>query len=489
MCKCYFIFLARFSYSSHKDEAFGSRGRGKIVLETLLGTIERAIWGWPLLTLLLGTGVYLLLRLRFFPIRALPRAMRLVFHSNGRGRARVSAFGALCTSLSATIGTGNMVGVATALSLGGPGALFWMELSAVTGLSLKYAEGLLAVAYRRRLPDGGWVGGPFAYITLGLGRRYRLLAKAFSLFGAMAGLCGVGTFVQVGSISACLTTLLSEATHQVQVVRLPWGAAVPAAGILVGLLLSCLAFRFLFGGIERISRFSAWIVPLMCAGYLLCCLWILLRCRAQLPAAICSVFEAVRAPGSFGAGFLGAVMAGVSRGAFSNEAGLGTAPIAAASAEGVEPVEQGLITMTATVFDTILICTLTGLVILVTGSSGAGVGATMLAFARGLPLPGLAAKGLVFLLLSTFAFTTVIGWSCYGTACLDDLTGGSRAIRKAYLSTYALTVALAPLCSVQGIWTAANICNGLMAVPNVIALILLSGRIVEFTRSFLDFHR
>lgn len=458
-------------------------------MEKLLATMEQAIWGWPLLSLLLGTGVYLLLRLRFFPIRRLATAMKLVFRSNGRRASGVSAFGALCTSLSATIGTGNMVGVATALSLGGPGALFWMELSAFTGLSLKYAEGLLAVAYRRRTAEDKWDGGPFAYISLGLGRRYHPLAKAFSFFGAMAGLCGVGTFVQIGSITACLTALLSESTHRLWIVQLPWDSGIPVSGILAGLVMSCLAFRFLFGGIQRISRFSARIVPSMCGLYLLCCVWILLRCRAQLPAAICSVFACVRDPASFGAGFLGSVMAGVSRGIFSNEAGLGTAPIAAASAEGTAPVEQGLISMTAIVFDTFLICTLTGLVILVTGSSGAGVGATMLAFAKGLPLPGLLAKGIVFLLLSMFAFTTVIGWSCYGTACLDDLTGGSTRLRRAYLTVYALTVALAPFCSTRGIWTAANICNGLMAVPNVIALLLLSGRITEMTRSFLDFHK
>ena len=458
-------------------------------MEKLLTTMEQAIWGWPLLSLLLGTGVYLLLRLRFFPIRRLPAAMKLVFRSNGRRASGVSAFGALCTSLSATIGTGNMVGVATALSLGGPGALFWMELSAFTGLALKYAEGLLAVAYRRRTAEDKWVGGPFAYISLGLGRRYRPLAKVFSFFGAMAGLCGVGTFVQIGSITACLTALLSESTHRLWIVQLPWGSGIPVSGILAGLVMSCLAFRFLFGGIQRISRFSARIVPSMCGLYLLCCVWILLRCRTQLPAAICSVFACIRDPASFGAGFLGSVMAGVSRGIFSNEAGLGTAPIAAASAEGTAPVEQGLISMTAIVFDTFLICTLTGLVILVTGSSGAGVGATMLAFAKGLPLPGLLAKGIVFLLLSMFAFTTVIGWSCYGTACLDDLTGGSARLRRAYLTVYALTVALAPFCSTRGIWTAANICNGLMAVPNVIALLLLSGRITEMTRSFLDFHK
>ena len=450
-------------------------------MENLLLRLERAIWGWPLLTLLLGTGLYLLLRLRFYPLRMLPRAIQLVLCAGNKRTGGVSAFGALCTSLSATIGTGNMVGVATALSLGGPGALLWMELSALTGLSLKYAEGLLAVAYRKKTADGRWSGGPFAYIPLGLGPGFRVLGKAFSVFGALAGLCGVGTFVQVGSVSSCLTALASEAAHRLHVIRLPWGGAVPAAGIAAGIILSGLAARFLFGGIARVSRFSARVVPFMCGFYLFCCLWILIRNMDQLPVALRSVIAGALSPESFGAGFLGAVMAGVSRGVFSNEAGLGTAPIAAASAEGVTPVKQGLISMTATVFDTFLICTLTGLVILVTGSAGAGVGATMIAFAKGLPLPDLVSKLLVFLILSMFAFTTVIGWSCYGTACLDDLTGGSTRIRNIYLGLYTTTIALAPFCSVQGIWTAANICNGLMAVPNLIAIILLSNKIADST--------
>ncbi len=451
-------------------------------MENLLLRLERAIWGWPLLTLLLGTGLYLLFRLRFYPLRMLPRAIQLVLRAGNKRTGGVSAFGALCTSLSATIGTGNMVGVATALSLGGPGALLWMEISALTGLSLKFAEGLLAVAYRKRSAEGRWYGGPFAYIPMGLGPGFRVLGKAFSVFGALAGLCGVGTFVQVGSVTSCLTAFVSEASHRLHIVWLPWGGAVPAAGIAAGIILSVLAVRFLFGGIEQVSRFSARVVPLMCGFYLFCCLWILIRNADQLPSALRSVFAGVLDPESFGAGFLGAVMAGVSRGVFSNEAGLGTAPIAAASAEGVTPVEQGLISMTATVFDTFLICTLTGLAILVTGSSGAGVGATMIAFAKGLPLPGLVSKLIVFLILSMFAFTTVIGWSCYGTACLDDLTGGSTRIRNIYLLLYAITIGLAPFCSVQGIWTAANICNGLMAVPNVIAILMLSNRIADSTR-------
>lgn len=447
-------------------------------MEALLNRLEQLVWGWPLLLLLLGAGSWMTLRLRLLPFRRLPKALRLVFRRRDKSSG-VTAFGALCTALSATIGTGNIVGVATALSLGGPGALFWMELSALTGLSLKYAEGVLSVRFRYRTRQGAPYGGPFAYITLGLGRRFRPLADWFALCGAFAGLCGVGTFVQVGSVSSCLSLLLSGAFGSITVLRLPWGDTVPLAGVLTGLLLSMLSFSIIFGGMQRISRLSAKLVPMMGALYVGCCLWILIRNRAALPQTLLRVLQTAFRPASAGAGLLGVVTAGVSRGVFSNEAGLGTAPLASAAAVGVTPREQGLISMTGTVFDTLLVCTLTGLVILVTGADGVGIGAAMTAFSRGLPFPALASRALVFLILTMFSYTTVLGWSCYGTACLDHLTGGSVRIRKAYLTIYTCTIAAAPFCSGRGIWSAASVCNALMALPNLIALILLSRRVAE----------
>ena len=451
-------------------------------MEELLSRLNRALWGWPLLTLLLGSGLYLLVRLRFAPILRLPQALRLVFRGASGGSAEgappakpaVTAFGALCTALASTIGTGNIVGVATALTLGGPGALLWMELSAVTGLSLKYAEGWLAVRYRRRRPDGTHFGGPFAYIALGLGPRYRPLAGAFALLGALAGLCGVGTFVQVGSVTACLTSLLTDAGRSLTRLVLPWGGTVPLAAAGTGLGMALLAAWFLFGGIGRVSRLSARLVPLMGGLYVLCCLWILARFRTALPGVLTGIVTSALRPTAAGAGVLGAMTAGVSRGVFSNEAGLGVAPIAAAAAEGVTPEEQGLISMTAVVFDTLLICTLTGLAILVTGSEGAGVGAAMTAFARGLPLPELLSRSLVFGILTLFAFTTVVGWSCCGVACLDELTNHAKTPRICYLVLYTGTIVLAPLCSARAVWTAATLCNGLMAIPNITALLLLA---------------
>ncbi len=446
-------------------------------MEQVLERLERGLWGWPLLGLLLGAGLFLQLRLGFRPLRELPRALGELLRSQKGGGAGVSPFGALCTALSAAIGTGNVVGVATALSLGGPGALFWMELSALTGLSLKYAEGNLALRFRFRDREGRAYGGPFAYIRLGLGPRYTLLAKSFALFGALAGLCGVGTFVQVGSVSACLTALLSRWQGALTVVKLPWGSRVPLGALLTGLAMAALAAPFLFGGMERVSRVSALLVPLMGGLYVLCCLWVLLRFREALPGVLSRVLEQAFRPVSVEGGLLGTVTAGVSRGVFSNEAGLGTAPIAAASAEGISPEAQGRLSMTATVFDTLLICTLTGLVILVTGAEGAGVTGALRAFARGLPLPEPVPELLVCGILGLFSFTTVLGWSCLGSACLDELSGGRIWPRRVYLGFYVLTAALAPLCSPAGVWSAANLCNGLMAIPNVTALLLLSPRL------------
>ncbi len=440
-------------------------------MELFLFRLEKAVWGLPLLFLILGTGLYLTLRLRFLPLRRLPEALRLLFRS-GKGNG-VTALGALCTSLAATIGTGNIVGVSTALALGGPGALLWMEVSAAAGLAVKYAEGYFAVRYRARAADGRFHGGPFAYISLGLGPRFRPLAMLFAFFGAAAGLCGVGTFVQVGSVAACVEGFAARLFPAVPTVRI-LGRTFSAAAVLLGLLFAVLAGLSILGGIRRISRISTVLLPLMGGLYVLCCLWILSSRAVLLPLASRRILEGALRPSAAGGGLLGAVTAGVSRGVFSNEAGLGTAPIAAAAAEDVTPGEQGLVSMTATVFDTFLICTLTGLTILVTGAGGIGVTAAMDAFAVGLPLPSPVGRGIVVICLTLFAFTTVVGWSFYGLECLRFLAGDCPRLQKAYLAVYLCTVLLAPCCPVRSLWQAANICNGLMAVPNLIGILLLS---------------
>lgn len=446
-------------------------------MERFLYCLERAVWSWPLLVLILGTGLYLTLRLRFLPLRRLGTAMRLLFRPGGQ--TGVTPLGSLCTSLSATIGTGNLVGVASALALGGPGALLWMEISAVTGMAVKYAEGFLAVRFRRYRPDGRPFGGPATYIMLGLGKSWKPLAVSFAALGAGAGLLGVGTFVQVGSITACFRGYLERCFPNAAHVQV-FGVGFPAAMLLLGLGLTLGTALLVFRDVRALSRVSSLLVPLMGGLYLFCCLWILGGRLSVLPSVVSRVVRGAFRPEAAFGGLFGAIQAGVSRGVFSNEAGLGTAPIAAASAEGTSPGEQGLISMTASVFDTLVVCTVTGLVILSVDGSlrQGGLRAVMEAFSVGLPLPGVLSRGLVVVCLTLFAFTTVVGWCYYGVRCLAFLTGENRFAELIYRIVYVVTVFAAPYFPVQSLWMAANVCNGLMAVPNLLAILLLSPVVV-----------
>lgn len=454
-------------------------------MEQALERLEQAVWSWPLLLLILGTGLWLHLRLKGFPLRKLPRAVRCAL-TGGAGKTGVSPFASLCTSLSATLGTGNMVGVASALALGGPGALFWMNLGAIVGMSVKYAEGVLAVKYRVRAGDG-YTGGPFQYLSRGLGKGGRLLAAVFAFFGAFAGLFGVGTFVQVNSITQG-AELWAATMGQVPELTV-FGRRITGISLGLGVLLAVLTALVIFGGIRRISRVSSLLVPAMAGVYLLCCGTVLVLLRERLPEAISQVFREAFTGRAATGGLLGAIQAGISRGVFSNEAGLGTAPIAAAAAETDSPVDQGLVCMLGNVLDTNLVCTVTGLVILCTGVWTRGMPGVMTAaaaFSVGLPVPKPVSVGLLILCLSLFAFTTVLGWNYYAVSCLSYLTQGSSRAKRIYQILYVGSVLIAPLCTASGVWTAANLCNGLMAVPNLIGLLLLTPQICKETRSFLD---
>lgn len=446
----------------------------------LLERIEQAIWSWPLLLLILGSGVYLNLRLRALPLRKLPFALRLIFEKpKGSG---ISPFASLCTALSATIGTGNIVGVATAVVLGGPGALLWMNVGAIVCMSVKYAECLLAVRFRRETKHG-YRGGPFIYLRKVPGRTGRLLAALFALFGTLAGVLGVGTFVQVNSITSGLDYWLTHCVPAVFPRVTLFGCRYSLLIPLLCGILAVLAAIILRGGVERISGVSAVLVPLMAGLYLLLCLWILIANRAALPEVLYRVVTEAFCPKSVCGGLLGVLQAGISRGIFSNEAGLGTAPIAAAAASG-DPVRQGLVGMTANLFDTVIVCSLTGLAVLCTGADRlglAGTAVTMQAFARGLPFSPTLSQGAVLLCLSLFAFTTVIGWSYYGVQCLGYLTHDNRVFRRVYLILYVSTVFFAPYLRVETVWIAANICNGLMAAPNLLGLLLLGGTVARET--------
>lgn len=439
-------------------------------IQSALTAIDSFIWGPPLLILLVGTGVYLTLRLGLLQVVRLPLALRLVFgRDQGQGKqGDVSSFGALCTALSATIGTGNIVGVATAIKLGGPGALFWMWMAALFGMATKYAECLLAVKYRQQDANGQMAGGPMYYLEKGLGSK--LLAKLFALFGIGVAFFGIGTFPQVNAISDAMSLSFS----------------VPREATAVVLTLTVALVTL--GGIKSISSVSSKVVPFMAIFYIVACLGVLVNNAGALPEAIglviSSAFTGHAATGGFvGASIMLAIQSGVARGVFSNESGLGSAPIAAAAAKTNSCVEQGLVSMTGTFIDTIIICTMTGLTLIVTGVWGgdlSGAAMTSAAFAQGLDAhigQYLVSIGLLF-----FAFTTILGWNYYGERCTEYLFG-VKAI-KPYRLIYLVLVASGACLHLDMIWLLADIVNGLMAVPNLIGLIGLRHVVIAETRAY-----
>lgn len=442
-----------------------------MTIESILSDIDSFIWGAPLLILLSGTGLYLTLRLGFIQIRYLPRALGYLFKKDKGGKGDVSSFAALCTALAATIGTGNIVGVATAVQAGGPGAIFWMWLVALLGMATKYAECLLAVKYRVRDKNGFMAGGPMYYIERGLGVKW--LAKLFALFGVMVAFFGIGTFPQVNAI-----------THAMQdTFNIPVLVTAIIVTLLVGLII--------LGGVKRIATASSVIVPFMAILYVTTSLVIILLNVEKVPDAISLIIYSAFDPqaalgGAIGFTVMKAIQSGVARGIFSNESGLGSAPIAAAAAQTREPVRQGLISMTGTFLDTIIVCTMTGIVLVLTGAWNnpelAGATVTNYAFAQGLGTSigaTIVTVGLLF-----FAFTTILGWCYYGERCFVYLVG-IRGI-KLYRLAYIVLVGLGSFLHLNLIWIIADIVNGLMAFPNLIALIGLRKIVIEETKDYFQ---
>ncbi|HEL1676444.1 TPA: alanine/glycine:cation symporter family protein [Streptococcus suis] len=436
----------------------------------LFKAINNLVWGPPLLLLLVGTGVYLTLRLGVFQIGKLPTAFRLIFSSDQSGQGDVSSFAALCTALAATVGTGNIVGVATAITTGGPGALFWMWVAAFFGMATKYAEGFLAIKYRTKDANGQAAGGPMHYITLGMGQKWKPLAVFFAISGVLVALLGIGTFSQVNSITASLET--------------SFGLEPPLVSVITAISIAFVVF----GGIEKISDVSTKIVPFMAILYILASITVLAVHWDQLLPTLALVFKSAFTPAAAVGGFAGAtvqqaIQRGIARGVFSNESGLGSAPIAAAAAKSDNPVEQGLISMTGTFIDTLIICTLTGFTILVTDQWSveglAGAPLTQAAFSTVFGQPGVLALTISLVL---FAYTTILGWSYYGERCIEFLFG-TKAILP-YRLVFVAMVALGGFLKLDLIWTIADIVNGLMALPNLIALLALSPVIIKETRQY-----
>nr|WP_276575031.1 sodium:alanine symporter family protein [Methanococcoides seepicolus] len=442
----------------------------------LLKSIDEIVWGLPLLTLLVGTGVYLTLRLGFIQVFKLPLALHYVIKPDRSDRnyaGDISSFAALTTALAATIGTGNIVGVATAIKVGGPGALFWMWLAAFFGMATKYAESMLAVKYRKIDENGQMSGGPMYYITKGLAGKFyaRPLAGFFAFSGIGVAFFGIGIFPQVNAIADSAAITFS----------------IPP--IYTAVVITVLVALVTIGGIKSIARVAQVFVPFMAIAYVLGCLLIIFTNLDMLSDTIrliiMSAFTPTAATGGFlGASMLLAVQMGIARGVFSNESGLGSAPIAAAAAKVKEPARQGLISMTGTFFDTIIVCTMTGIVLVMTGSWTSeyeGAYMTSYAFTTGLESIGayIVGIGLIF-----FAFTTILGWNYYGERCVEFLVGVKGILP--YKIVYILLVGGGVYITLETIWILADIVNALMVIPNLIALLALRKVIASETRKYFE---
>lgn len=443
------------------------------------------------MVLILAGGIYLTVRLKLLQVLRLPLALKWMVKNEEGGEGDVSSFGALCTALSATIGTGNIVGVATAICAGGPGALFWMIIAAFFGMATKYAEGLLAIKFRVRSKDGHSLGGPFYYIENGMGKKWKWLAKAFAFFGMCAGLMGIGTFTQVNGISSAVKGFFDP--NGAVTVKLPIIGEYSLAVIIASVVLTVCVGLVLIGGIKRISGVATVVVPFMAIAYIVFALILVFSNVTKIPAAFAEIVRGAFDPAAVTGGIIGsmivAVQKGVARGIFSNEAGLGSAPIAAAAAQTKEPVRQGLVSMTGTFLDTIVICTMTGLSIVITGAWKVegleGVGVTSYAFGEGIAfLPEKVTSFILMLCLVFFAFTTILGWDYYSESCLEYLSGGNKKAVKIFRYLYILAVFVGPYMTVSEVWTIADIFNGLMALPNMIAIFALAGVTAKETKDF-----
>ena len=440
------------------------------MFEQIIDQINSFVWGPVMLTLLLGTGIFLTIGLKGMTISHIPYAFKQLFKGRqGSGDGEISPFNALMTSLSSTIGMGNIAGVATAIGLGGPGALFWMWCAAFVGMATKYAEAVLAVNYRETDEAGRKVGGPMYYIKNGLGDKWKWLGGAFALFGSLAGF-GLANTVQSNAVSQVLETNFNVPT------------------VVSGMVMAVLVGGVLLGGIKRIASVAGKLVPFMAALYMTATFLILVMNAPAIPAAIIlvvdSAFNGAAATGGFaGATLMLALRMGIARGIFSNEAGLGSAPIAHAAAETNSPVRQGTIAMLGTFIDTLVICTMTGLVLIVTGVwSGEPQGAamTLAAFTGALPYGDI----ILSLCVALFAFTTMLGWSYYGERCAEFLLG-TRVITP-FRVLWVIGIFVGTQMSLELVWKMTDALNGLMAIPNLIALLLLSPIVFKLTREYFE---
>lgn len=463
---------------------------------SILVAIDDIVWGLPTIILILITGLVLTIRTRGIQFTKLGRAFKQIFKKN-EGHGELSGFAALCTALSATIGTGNIVGVATAILSGGPGALFWMWFAAILGTATKFAECMLAIKYREIKADGTVLGGPFYTIEKGMGKNWKWLAVLFAIFGTLVGLFGIGTFTQVNGITGAVQNAFDP--NKTAVAFTLFGNTYSWATVISGAVITICVALVIIGGLKRISKVAEKIVPAMAFVYVFLGVSVLIMNATKIPTAFAMIFKSAfgwQAVAGGAAGFvlkqvMDAMQKGIARGIFSNEAGLGSAPIAAATVQTKEPVEQGLVNMTGTVIDTLIVCTMTGLSIVIAGgdvwNSGLnGAALTSAAFSAVLGGDGHSVQFLLMLCLIFFAFTTILGWDYYSEKCLEYLSNGNMAVVKVYRWLYILAVAIGPYMTISAVWTIADITNGLMAIPNCISLLALSGIVAKETKDYFN---
>ena len=476
---------------------FDTNGDKIISFNEILGKIDGVVWGIPTIVLILVTGLVLTIRTRGIQFTKLGRAFKQIFKKN-EGEGELSGFSALCTALSATIGTGNIVGVATAIAAGGPGALFWMWFAAILGTATKYAECMLAIKYREVKADGTVLGGPFYTIEKGMGSKWKWLAVLFAIFGVAAGLLGIGTMTQINGITSAVNMAIKS-----NVAFTLFGNDYTWATVIGGAVVTLCAALVIIGGLKRISKVAEKIVPAMAIIYVFLGLSVIIMNATKVPAAFVLIFKSAfgwKAVAGGAAGWvlkqvMDSMQKGIARGIFSNEAGLGSAPIAAAPVKTEEPVEQGLVNMTGTVIDTLIVCTMTGLAIVIAfcdpqfvaladGLKGVQLTAKALSFDLG--GDGISVQFLLMLCLAFFAFTTILGWDYYSEKCLEYLSNGRMKFVMLYRVLYIAMIAIGPYFTVNAVFTIADITNGLMAIPNCISLIVLSGVVAKETKSYFD---
>ncbi len=471
------------------------------MFDSILNAIDDVVWGIPTIVLILATGLILTIRARGLQFTKLGRAFKSIFKEN-EGHGELSGFSALCTALSATIGTGNIVGVATAIAAGGPGALFWMWIAAILGTATKFSECMLAIKYRE-VKEDHVLGGPFYTIEKGMGKKWKWLAILFAIFGVLAGLLGIGTMTQINGITSAVNMAFDPQSKNIAFTlgetQYTW------ATVIGGIVVTVCAALVILGGLRRISKVAEKVVPAMAIIYVFLGFSVIIMNATHIPAAFVLIVKSAFGFKALAGGAVGwtlkqitdSMQKGIARGIFSNEAGLGSAPIAAAPVQTNEPVEQGLVNMTGTVIDTLIVCTMTGLAITLAltnpdffaqyqtnGWKGVELTANALSFNLG--GDGVSVQFLLMLCLAFFAFTTILGWDYYSEKCLEYITNGRMKLVFIYRLIYIAAIAIGPYFTVNAVFTIADITNGLMAIPNCISLIVLSGIVAKETKAYFD---